>query len=145
MFGSDYSESMTGQFMLLVREEDYETSKDTESSVFQEKDNGLGNPHKTKIVATFDNATLDGEMVLLDLKTVPPVVAIVKLPCGECMNDFVAGKFYSFSGELQFQKTPQLQFLPGMNISVSESKKISECELTEDIVVVVDSQNVKTC
>ncbi|MEZ4812684.1 MAG: hypothetical protein R2883_04235 [Caldisericia bacterium] len=145
MFGSDFSSEMTGQFILLIRETDYHKSDSRESSLTQEVENGLPDPNKTKINATFSKIIMDGEMALLDLKTSPPIVAIVKLPCGECASDFVPDQFYGFSGELQFQKTPQLQFLPGMDVSISDAEKIFVCEITDDIVASVAFENVKTC
>ncbi len=145
MFGTDFSSEMTGQFVLLVRETDYHKSDSDQSSLLQEISNGLPDPNKTNTNATFSKIIMDGEMALLDLKTNPPIVAIVKLPCGECASDFIPGQFYSFSGELQFQKIPQLQFLPGMDVSVSNADKVFVCEVTEDIVATVALENVKTC
>ena len=146
MFADSFSSSMTGQFFFLVREDGYSKCDAVDNKITQEEsEEGFPNPERTTIKAEIDEVGMNGEMAVLGLLTNPPVIAVVKLPCGASRCPWKKGTKLQLLGELQFQTKPQLEFIESKLVSITDASEVSSCQLTDDLIAGVEIGNIKTC
>ncbi len=122
-------EMLTGQLVLLARSSDV-VGSDLRPGLSQDQlCGGLPNPYKTNVTGTFLDAKVFGEVVAGRIDCPFPVLAIIKLPCGDATRPSLEGKKISAKGELQLHVAQVVPETKVPEVSIQKPKRAYQTPL----------------
>lgn len=93
----------------------------------------------TKIVATVNKSSIEGEIAVLEIDTPIKATVLVKLPCGSSKSPFKQEAKCSFIGRLELWAKPEINLNPTLKTainatSITKEDEFGECEVVFDIL-----------